>query len=221
MHSFSLSYWSMASQSFGPIPCSRIVIQVSFTTEMWCVRDKAGMFHSIYELINSDYCNFLQHIFFLCTQVPQHFSVMKYQPFCTHYAATSYKPRKLSRPLRQGAQVGNKSSQIQTLKSLPTLNFWNYLINFVSILYTRRLTTLWKPLMSVFFKDELIQIVASPEGQPNLVSHSMDFHKPSAKEVAERDISLLNLVPPQALVNPTESNPLRIFVSRSWFPQGT
>ncbi|NWX20590.1 PCDP1 protein, partial [Aegotheles bennettii] len=82
-------------------------------------------------------------------KVPQHFRIMNYQPFCTHYAATSYKPRKLSRPLRQGAQ------------------------------------------------DELIQVVASPERQLNLVT--------------ERDISLLKLVPPQALVFPTESNPLRIF----------
>lgn len=67
--------------------------------------------------------------------------------------------------------------------------------------------------MSVFFKDELIQVVASPEGQLNLVSQRMDFHKPSPEEAAERDISLLKLVPPQALVYPTESNPLRIFVS--------
>lgn len=60
--------------------------------------------------------------------------------------------------------------------------------------------------MSVFFKDELVQVVASPK----------DYHKPSSEEVAERDISLLKLVPPRALVYPTESNPLRIFVSRSW-----
>lgn len=51
MHSFSLSWWSMASPNFGHMPCSRIVIQISFTTEIWCVCDKAGMFHSIYELI--------------------------------------------------------------------------------------------------------------------------------------------------------------------------
>uniref|UniRef100_A0A8B9QPC0 Primary ciliary dyskinesia protein 1 n=1 Tax=Anas platyrhynchos TaxID=8839 RepID=A0A8B9QPC0_ANAPL len=88
---------------------------------------------------------------------------MGYQPFCTHHAATSYKPRKLCRPLRQGAQ------------------------------------------------DELVQVVPSPEGQLNLVSHRMDFDKPPPEEVAERNVSLLNLVPPQALVYPTESNPLRIF----------
>ncbi|KFV02406.1 Primary ciliary dyskinesia protein 1, partial [Pterocles gutturalis] len=100
----------------------------------------------------------VRHILpFYDLKVPQHFSIMKYQPFCTQHAATSYKPRKLSRPLRQGAQ------------------------------------------------DELIQVVASPEGQLNL-----DFHKPSP-EVAGKDISLLKLVPPQALVYPTESNPLRIF----------
>lgn len=51
MDSFSSSCWSVASQSFGCILCSRIVIQVSFTTEMGCVCDKAGMFHSTYELI--------------------------------------------------------------------------------------------------------------------------------------------------------------------------
>ncbi|XP_061225965.1 cilia- and flagella-associated protein 221 [Neopsephotus bourkii] len=96
-------------------------------------------------------------------KVPQHFNIMKYQPFCTHYAATSYKPQKLSRPLRQGAQ------------------------------------------------DELIQVIASPEGHLRLVSQKADFHKPSPEEVAERDISLLKLVPPQALVYPTESIPLRIF----------
>ncbi|XP_019410156.1 PREDICTED: cilia- and flagella-associated protein 221 isoform X1 [Crocodylus porosus] len=37
-------------------------------------------------------------------QVPQHFSIMKYQPFCTQHASTSYKPQKLSRPLKQGAK---------------------------------------------------------------------------------------------------------------------
>ncbi|XP_035752216.1 cilia- and flagella-associated protein 221 [Egretta garzetta] len=95
----------------------------------------------------------VQHILpFYDLKVPQHFSIMKYQPFCTHHAATSYKPRKLSRPLRQGAQ-----------------------------------------------------------GQLNLVSQRMEFHKPSPEEIAERDISLLKLIPPQALVYPPESNPLRIF----------
>lgn len=69
--------------------------------------------------------------------------------------------------------------------------------------------------MSVFFKDELVQVVSSPEGQLNLVSQRVDFHKTSPEEAAERNISLLKLVPPQALVYPTESNPLRIFVSRS------
>ncbi|XP_053926680.1 cilia- and flagella-associated protein 221 isoform X2 [Cuculus canorus] len=106
----------------------------------------------------------VRHILpFYDLKVPQHFSIMKYKPFCTHHAATSYKPRKLSRPLRQGAQ------------------------------------------------DELIQVIASPVGQLNLASQRMDFHKTSPEEVAERDISLLKLVPPQALVYPTESNPLRIF----------
>ncbi|NXK44051.1 PCDP1 protein, partial [Chauna torquata] len=106
----------------------------------------------------------VRHILpFYDLKVPQHFSIMNYQPFCTHHAATSYKPRTLCRPLRQGAQ------------------------------------------------DELVQVVASPEGQLNLVSHRTDFHKPSPEEVAERDTSLLKLVPPQALVYPTESNPLRIF----------
>ncbi|XP_026708582.1 cilia- and flagella-associated protein 221 [Athene cunicularia] len=95
----------------------------------------------------------VRHILpFYDLKVPQHSSIMKYQPFCTHYAATSYKPRKLSRPLRQGAQ-----------------------------------------------------------GQLNMVSQSMDVHKPSPEEASESQISLLNLVPPQALVSPTESHPLRIF----------
>ncbi|XP_068051410.1 cilia- and flagella-associated protein 221 isoform X2 [Anomalospiza imberbis] len=99
----------------------------------------------------------VEHILpFYDLKVPQHCNIMKYQPFCTHYAATSYKPVKLSRPLRQGAQ------------------------------------------------DELIQVVPSPEGQ---VSQRKDF----GKEAAEGGISLLNLVPPQELVHPTESNPLRIF----------
>ncbi|XP_064291177.1 cilia- and flagella-associated protein 221 isoform X1 [Passer domesticus] len=89
-------------------------------------------------------------------KVPQHCNIVKYQPVCTHYAATSYKPVKLSRPLRQGAQ------------------------------------------------DELIQLAPSPGGQP---SQRRDFDK----EAAEGDISLLNLVPPQALFHPRESNPLRIF----------
>ncbi|XP_066409678.1 cilia- and flagella-associated protein 221 [Molothrus aeneus] len=99
----------------------------------------------------------VEHILpFYDLKVPQHCKIMKYQPFCTHYAATSYKPVKLSRPLRQGAQ------------------------------------------------DELIQVAPSPEGQD---SQRRDFDK----EAAEGDISLLNLVPPQALVHPRESNPLRIF----------
>uniref|UniRef100_A0A8C9N8K5 Cilia and flagella associated protein 221 n=1 Tax=Serinus canaria TaxID=9135 RepID=A0A8C9N8K5_SERCA len=89
-------------------------------------------------------------------KVPQHCNIMKYQPFCIHYAATSYKPVKLSRPLRQGAQ------------------------------------------------DELFQVAPSLEGQ---LSQRRDFDK----EEAEGDISLLNLVPPQALVHPREGNPLRIF----------
>ncbi|KAM6070335.1 cilia- and flagella-associated protein 221 isoform 1-T1 [Chlamydotis macqueenii] len=106
----------------------------------------------------------VRHIIpFYDLKVPQHCNIMKYQPFCTHYAATSYKPRKLSRPLRQGAE------------------------------------------------DELVQVVASPEGQLNLVSQRTDFHIPPPEEAAERDISLLKLVPPQALVCPTESSPLRIF----------
>lgn len=65
--------------------------------------------------------------------------------------------------------------------------------------------------MSVFFKDELIELIPSPEG---LLSQRTEFDK----KAAEGDISLLNLVPPQALVQPTESNPLCIFVSRSWLP---
>ncbi|XP_039925779.1 cilia- and flagella-associated protein 221 [Hirundo rustica] len=99
----------------------------------------------------------VEHVLpFYNLKVPQHCNIMKYQPFCTHYAATSYKPLKLSRPLRQGAQ------------------------------------------------DELIQVVSSPEGQ---LSQKTGFDK----EPAEGDISLLNLVPPQALLHPTEINPLRIF----------
>ncbi|OXB58398.1 hypothetical protein ASZ78_012426 [Callipepla squamata] len=61
-------------------------------------------------------------------------------------------------------------------------------------------------LPSYSLKDELVQVVASPKGQLNL-----EYHKPSSEEEAERDISLLKLVPPRALVYPTESNPLRIF----------
>ncbi|KAF4788133.1 Cilia- and flagella-associated protein 221 [Turdus rufiventris] len=53
-------------------------------------------------------------------------------------------------------------------------------------------------------KDELIELIPSPEG---LLSQRTEFDK----KAAEGDISLLNLVPPQALVQPTESNPLRIF----------
>ncbi|XP_040531621.1 cilia- and flagella-associated protein 221 isoform X1 [Gallus gallus] len=86
-------------------------------------------------------------------KVPQHFSIIKYQPLRAHRTAASSKTQKLFRALRQGAQ------------------------------------------------DELAQVVASPK----------DYHKPSSEEVAERDIGLLKLVPPQALVYPTESNPLCIF----------
>ncbi|XP_064022566.1 cilia- and flagella-associated protein 221 [Pogoniulus pusillus] len=91
----------------------------------------------------------IKHVLpFYDLKVPQHFRIMNYQPFCTHYAATSYIPRKLNRPLRQGAL------------------------------------------------EELVHITASD--------------KPSS-EAAERGISLLKLVPPQALVCPTESSPLRVF----------
>ncbi|KFP73430.1 Primary ciliary dyskinesia protein 1, partial [Acanthisitta chloris] len=60
-------------------------------------------------------------------------------------------------------------------------------------------------------EDELVQVVASPEEQLTLVSQRTDFQKPSPEEAAEKGISLLKLVPPQALVYPKESNPLRIF----------
>ncbi|XP_015724287.1 cilia- and flagella-associated protein 221 isoform X2 [Coturnix japonica] len=89
---------------------------------------------------------------FYSLKVPQHISIIKFEPFRALRAAASYKTQKLSQILRQGAQ------------------------------------------------DELIQVVASK-----------DYHKPSSEEEAGRDISLLKLVPPQTLVYPTESNPLRIF----------
>ncbi|KAM9380261.1 cilia- and flagella-associated protein 221 [Phaethornis superciliosus] len=57
-------------------------------------------------------------------------------------------------------------------------------------------------------QDELIGIV---EGQFSQISQRTDLHKSSPEEAAERDSSLLKLVPPQALVYPLESNPLRIF----------
>lgn len=146
---------------------------------------------------------------------------MNYQPFCTHYAATSYKPRKLSRPLRQGAQVISHLkvcwSHFHTKSHPIFLQLFDYFC--LNILYQKAYYTL--TTFDVFFKDELIQVVAPPVGQLNLVSERMDFPKPSPEEAAERDISLLKLVPPQALVYPTESNPLRIFVSRSWLSQRT
>ncbi|XP_065606576.1 cilia- and flagella-associated protein 221 [Cyrtonyx montezumae] len=85
---------------------------------------------------------------FYSLKVPQHFSIIKYEPFGTRRTAASYKALKLQ-ALRQGAQ-----------------------------------------------------------GELDL---HLDYHKPSSEEEAERGISLLKLVPPQALVYPTESNPLRIF----------
>ncbi|XP_071602656.1 cilia- and flagella-associated protein 221 [Heliangelus exortis] len=60
-------------------------------------------------------------------------------------------------------------------------------------------------------QDELVGAVASPEEQFSQISQRTDLHKSSPEEVAERDSSLLKLVPPQALVYPMESNPLRIF----------
>nr|XP_020635250.1 cilia- and flagella-associated protein 221 isoform X1 [Pogona vitticeps] len=44
----------------------------------------------------------LHHFYEL--KVPQHFSLMGYQPFCTHHAATSYKVPKYSQTLRTGAE---------------------------------------------------------------------------------------------------------------------
>ncbi|XP_072198159.1 cilia- and flagella-associated protein 221 [Excalfactoria chinensis] len=90
---------------------------------------------------------------FYSLKVPQHISIIKFQPFRAYRPAGSYRTQKLHQALRQGAQ------------------------------------------------DELNQVVASPK----------DYYEPSSEEVAGRDISLLKLVPPQALVYPTESSPLRIF----------
>ncbi|KAJ7345847.1 hypothetical protein JRQ81_001797 [Phrynocephalus forsythii] len=44
----------------------------------------------------------LHHFYEL--KVPQHFSLMGYQPFCIHHAATSYKVPKYSQTLRMGAE---------------------------------------------------------------------------------------------------------------------
>ncbi|NXU77574.1 PCDP1 protein, partial [Oreotrochilus melanogaster] len=68
-------------------------------------------------------------------------------------------------------------------------------------------------------QDELVGAGASPEEQFSQISQRTDLHRSSPEEVAERDSSLLKLVPPQALVYPMESNPLRIFVKvRDLFP---
>ncbi|KAJ7403298.1 cilia- and flagella-associated protein 221 [Pitangus sulphuratus] len=114
-------------------------------------------------------------------KVPQHSNLMKYQPFCTHYAATSYKALDLSRPLRQGAQ----DELIQVAPSAEEQ---------LDLVFQR--TDFYKP-----YSEENFYKPYSEE----------DFYKPSPEKVAERDISLLKLVPPRALVYPAESNPLRIF----------
>ncbi|XP_009902725.2 cilia- and flagella-associated protein 221 [Dryobates pubescens] len=113
-HTSQEFHHELAPDALGPVPVGPVDVKV-------------GHFLPFYDL-----------------KVPQHFRIMNYQPVCTHYAATSYKPQQLNRPLRQGAQ------------------------------------------------DELIQVAA-------------------AEEAAERGISLLKLVPPQALVHPAEGSPLRIF----------
>ncbi|XP_075789335.1 cilia- and flagella-associated protein 221 isoform X3 [Pelodiscus sinensis] len=68
--------WSdeLAPDGLGPVPVKPIDMKVKHV-------------HPFYDL-----------------KVPQHFSIMRYQPFCTHHASTSYKPQKLSRPLKQGAE---------------------------------------------------------------------------------------------------------------------
>lgn len=217
MDSFGSSCWSVASQSVGCILCSSIVIQVSFTTEMGYVCDKAGMFHSTYKLIGL-LSSPEAHLFSL------HLGSSAFQYYELSAILYTLRSHKLQTskafPTIEARSRGNKSSQ-NLPKSLQALYFYNYLIIFVSAFCTKRLTTFWQPLFSVFFKDELIHVVASSVGQLNLLSERMDFPKPSPEEAAERDNSLLKLVPPQALVYPTESNPLRIFVSRSWLSQRT
>ncbi|XP_021256534.1 cilia- and flagella-associated protein 221 isoform X2 [Numida meleagris] len=41
---------------------------------------------------------------FYSLEVPQHFSIIKFQPFSTHHTAASYKPQRLCQALRQEAQ---------------------------------------------------------------------------------------------------------------------
>ncbi|XP_027750900.1 cilia- and flagella-associated protein 221 isoform X2 [Empidonax traillii] len=123
-------------------------------------------------------------------KVPQHFSLMKYQPFCTHYAAVSYKPRDLSRPLRQGAL----DELIQVAPSAEEQ---------LDLVFQS--TDFYKPYSEEdFYKPYSEEDFYKPYSEE-------DFYKPSPEKVAERDISLLKLVPPRALVYPAESNPLRIF----------
>ncbi|XP_068263313.1 cilia- and flagella-associated protein 221 [Nyctibius grandis] len=114
-----------------------------------------------------------------------------------------YSSHELHRDLAPGAPglVPTKSVDVKVRHTLP---FYDLKVSQYSSLSCIIFLSFTSP-------DELIKVVASPAEQPNLVSQRMDIQKPSPEAAAERDISLLNLVPPQALVYTTESNPLRIF----------
>ncbi|XP_021564479.1 cilia- and flagella-associated protein 221 [Carlito syrichta] len=51
---------------------------------------------------------------FFNLQVPQLYKIKGYQPFCVHKASTSYRPQKLARALRQGAE-----DEVTTIVALP------------------------------------------------------------------------------------------------------
>uniref|UniRef100_A0A8C6A804 Cilia and flagella associated protein 221 n=1 Tax=Marmota marmota marmota TaxID=9994 RepID=A0A8C6A804_MARMA len=54
------------------------------------------------------------YIVFFHPQVPQLYKIKGYQPFSVHMSSTSYKPQKLARPLKQGAE-----DEVTTIVILP------------------------------------------------------------------------------------------------------
>ncbi|XP_045415105.1 cilia- and flagella-associated protein 221 isoform X1 [Lemur catta] len=51
---------------------------------------------------------------FFNLQVPQQYKIKRYQPFCIHRSSTSYRPQKLARALKQGAE-----DEVTTIIALP------------------------------------------------------------------------------------------------------
>lgn len=97
----------------GNLLCLKCFIYTVLFEDMWIAPNKLLRMRSSGR--NScAYWHFwsIQTFHTFCSKVPQHFSLMGYQPFCIHQAATSYKVPKYSQTLRTGAEVTSQSNII-------------------------------------------------------------------------------------------------------------